>query len=176
MTRNQRKARPPRPARSQRGPVPKPYRSWLEYDFAQSLIQNGVCEKEPEYETIHVKYRVPEVTSVYIPDFPIRRKDGTILFVVEVKGRFDPDDRKKIALVKQQHPTLDVRLLFQADNKLNKSSKTRYTDWCSKRGITCAVSKNGKIPDEWLEEIEDELDAKLDALISQGWVAKENEQ
>jgi hypothetical protein len=72
--------------------------------------------------------------------------------IVEAKGKLDRLVREKMALVFEQNPDLDIRLLFMRDNKLSKTSKTRYSDWCEKRGIKYAVSEQGHIPEEWLVE------------------------
>ena len=88
-----------------------------------------------------MEYRVEE-TRKYLPDFVI---DKTI--VVECKGRLTAADRKKLLLVKKQHPGVDLRLLFQYDNKLSTKSKTRYSNWAEKNGIPYAVES---IPRSWI--------------------------
>jgi hypothetical protein len=51
-------------------------------------------------------------------------------------------------LIKEQHPDLDIRLLFQnAYNKIRKGSKTTYAMWCEKKGILYA---HKQIPKQWL--------------------------
>lgn len=55
-----------------------------------------------------------------------------------------------MALVIEQHPDLDIRLLFMRDNPIYKGSKTKYSTWCKERGIKFHVSANGEVPDEWL--------------------------
>lgn len=100
-----------------------------------------------EYETLIIPYTVPEQVHKYKPDFIL--PNGII---VEAKGRFTPADRKKMSLVIEQNPDLDIRLLFMLDNTLTKHSKTTYSAWCEKRGIKCFVSREGEIPDEWLKE------------------------
>lgn len=100
-----------------------------------------------EYETQRIKYVVPEKSKNYIPDFIL--PNG---IYVEYKGKLDRDVREKMALVIEQNPDLDIRLLFMRDNKIAKNSKTRYSDWCKKRGIVYAVSELGEIPDEWITD------------------------
>lgn len=102
---------------------------------------------EYKYESRRVRYLVPESKHYYTPD--IELPNGIL---VEVKGKFDPDARQKMALVLEQNPDLDIRMLFMVDNKISKQSKTRYSDWCAKRGIKFAVSKSGHIPEAWLME------------------------
>lgn len=77
-----------------------------------------------------------------MPDFALT--NGVL---IECKGRLTAADRKKLLLVKKQHPRLDLRLLFQFDNKLSPRSKTRYSTWAEKNGFEWAV---GSIPRGWL--------------------------
>lgn len=119
-------------------------RSGFEHRVAKFLDSKKV---KYEYETVIIDYEVPASKHKYKPDFVL--PNGVI---VEVKGRFTPQDRRKMALVIEQHPELDIRLLFMMNNTLSKSSKTRYTDWCEKRGIKCVVDKDGKIPKEWYKD------------------------
>ena len=68
--------------------------------------------------------------------------------IIEIKGRFTSHDRKIAAAMKEQHPELDIRTLFQTDNWLNKNKKNKYSDWCEKKGILCAFKL---VPEEWLK-------------------------
>lgn len=90
---------------------------------------------------------MPEKSRNYIPDFIL--PNG---IVIEFKGKLDRTVREKMALVFEQNPDLDIRLVFMRNNKISKTSKTRYSDWCDKRGIKYHVSEEGKIPDEWITE------------------------
>ena len=116
------------------------YRSGLEVKVAKQLEEAGV---KAEYETTKIKYRVEE-GHTYTPDFVL--PNGII---VETKGRFVLDDRKKHLLVKSQHPHLDIRFVFtNSKTKIRKGSPTSYADWCSKNGFTYA---DKLIPKEWLD-------------------------
>ena len=119
------------------------YRSGFEAKVATKLKENKV---KFSYEVDKIKYVVPESYHTYTPDFTL--PNGIVL---EVKGRFTPADRKKMSLVIEQNPTLDIRLIFMTDNTLSRTSKTRYSDWCNKRNIKYHVSKDGSIPSEWYE-------------------------
>lgn len=119
-------------------------RSGLEKKVATYLDQKKISY---EYEKTVIKYQVPESTHRYTPDFIL--PNGII---IECKGRFTPADRKKMSLVIEQNPELDIRMLFMLDNTLSKSSKTTYSMWCEKRGIKYAVSKAGVVPKEWLKK------------------------
>lgn len=115
------------------------YRSRLEERLARWLELNG---QQFEYETLRLDYTV---SAVYTPDFIL--PNGVIL---EAKGYFKPEDRRKMLAVKKQHPDLDIRLVFQAPhNTLTKTSKTTYAKWAEKHGFLWAPSYD--IPLEWFE-------------------------
>lgn len=130
------------------------FRSKLEYNVALDLHERGV---DFEYETVRFKWneRLPRaicescgkglcfVERSYTPDFIL--PNGIIL---EVKGRFTSKDRKIQMAMKEQHPDIDIRMVFQRDNKLNRNSSTKYSDWCESREINYCV---GRIPELWLE-------------------------
>lgn len=118
-------------------------RSGFEKKVKDGLERRGVSY---EYESTNVPYVVPESKHRYVPDFKL--PNGVF---VEAKGKFDAAARKKMSLVIEQNPDVDIRMLFMRDNKLTKSSKTKYSDWCEKRGIAYHVSAAGEIPTEWLE-------------------------
>lgn len=118
----------------------KGYRSGLEEQIDLSLANMGV---DGQYEQHKISYVVPASDHKYTPDF--RLPSGIF---VETKGRFVAADRKKHLLIKEQHPDLDIRFLFQnANNKLSKKSKTTYAQWCVKHGFLYAEKE---IPKEWL--------------------------
>lgn len=120
----------------------KTLRSGFELKVAKNLDTKKV---KYLYEESTIPYVIPETTHKYKPDFQL--PNGVY---VEAKGRFTPQDRRKMALVIEQNPDLDIRLLFMVDNTLSRASKTTYSDWATKRGIQCAVSREGIIPKEWL--------------------------
>jgi hypothetical protein len=96
-----------------------------------------------EYEQHVITYIKPATNHKYHPDF--RLPNG---IYVETKGRFLTDDRKKHLLIKEQHPELDIRFLFQnSKTKISKASKTTYADWCEKHGFLYA---DKTIPTDWL--------------------------
>lgn len=115
------------------------FRSGFEQEVAQQAERDGI---EYKYEAIVIKYQ--GAPRRYKPDFKL--KNGII---VETKGRFKSPDRTKHLLIKEQYPELDIRFVFQADNKLSPDSDTRYSDWCEKHGFKYAF---GSIPKEWASE------------------------
>jgi hypothetical protein len=73
---------------------------------------------------------------------------------IETKGYLSPRDRRKMELVKLSNPDEDIRFVFQnANNKLNKRSKTTYGEWATKKGFKWA---HKQVPQEWIEELQNE--------------------
>ena len=138
-----RKAAKEKPAKK-----PKNYRSGFERRTKACLDEAKV---KYEYETERIPYTVPETKKNYIPDFKVTTRSGKIIYV-ECKGRWLANDFQKLKLVKQQHPTLDLRMVFQRDLPIRKGSKTRYSTRAEKLGIPYTVSPQGTVPSIWLEE------------------------
>lgn len=120
----------------------KELRSGLEKRLATFLDSK---KQEYTYEEDKLTYVVPEKKHTYLPDFKL--SNGIF---VEAKGKWDSASRTKMALVIEQNPDKDIRMLFQRDNTISKTSKTKYSDWCEKRGIKYHVSPDGELPDSWL--------------------------
>ncbi len=93
------------------------------------------------YEARNYKYTLE---SKYTPDFFLQ--NGIML---EVKGFFKSSDRRKHLALKAQHPELDIRFVFQRDNKLSKNSKSFYSTWAEKHGFLWCIYPN--IPTDWLQ-------------------------
>ena len=118
------------------------FKSGLEESISNQIDSKGIVVM---YETEKVPYIIPASDHIYHPDFLL--PNG---IYVETKGRFVIADRKKHLLIKAQHPELDVRFVFtNSRNKINKSSKTTYADWCEKNGFKYA---DKHIPEEWFNE------------------------
>ena len=116
------------------------YRSRLEEKLARWFELNG---HQFEYETLKLNYTL---SANYYPDFIL--PNGVIM---EAKGYFKPEDRRKMLAVKKQHPDLDIRLVFQAPgNTLTKTSQTTYAKWAEKNGFLWAPSHD--IPPEWFDK------------------------
>lgn len=115
--------------------------------MARQLKQSG---HRFGYETEVIPYLKPAKTAKYNPDFILKKKDGSLMYI-EAKGRFLIVDRQKHLLIRDQHPDKDIRILFQnANGKIGKTSKTTYAMWCEKKGIKYA--DKSRIPKEWLDE------------------------
>lgn len=121
------------------------YRSGLEEDTAAYLKKKKV---KFTYEKEKIKW-VDLKVRTYTPDFVLANG-----IIVETKGRFISVDRRKHKEIKKQFPELDIRFVFANSRaKLYKGAKSSYGDWCKKHGFKYA---DKVIPDEWLEETEDE--------------------
>ena len=117
------------------------YRSGFEHKVSNQLKENKI---KFEYETTVIPYIKPETKHTYTIDFTL--PNGIL---VETKGRWVPEDRKKHLLIKKQHPELDIRIVFMSGKtKIRKGSKTTYGMFCDKHGIIWA-EKN--IPESWLK-------------------------
>lgn len=74
-----------------------------------------------------MEYQVPATTSKYTPDFIL--PNG---IVVETKGYFDADDRKKHLLVRTSRPDLDIRFVFTNPQQFCQSADRKaYKIWLS---------------------------------------------
>lgn len=97
-----------------------------------------VLGREYHYEPkSHVlSYAVPESYHKYLPDFV----KGNIY--IECKGVFDLASRKKMKLLREQHPDLRIIMVLQApNNPIRKGSKTTYAKWCEQNNIEwCSLS------------------------------------
>ena len=118
------------------------YRSGFEKRLAEQLEEAGVKFR---YEAEKLSYTVPSRKSTYTPDFFL--PNGIIL---EAKGRFrTAEDRQKLLLVKEAHPEVDLRLVFQnAKLPIYKGSKTTYAKWAEDHGFKWS---DKRIPKEWLK-------------------------
>ena len=124
------------------------YKSGLEDDIAAML--DAYPDISYSYETLTLNWHKPATEHKYRPDFVIVTKSGKQI-IVESKGRWVVADRQKMKLVVNQHPALDIRMVFQNPRqKIAKGSKTSYSEWCDRNlGIPWAAKT---IPAEWLNE------------------------
>jgi len=131
------------------------YRSELEIETAKQFYALGVRFK---YEPFKLEYlgRVyrgvcrecasKNVAKIrhYIPDFVIGN------MIIEVKGNFRASDRSKMLSVREHNPKFDVRFVFSRNNKLTRTSKLRYSDWCVKHGFAYTFKE---VPKEWFKNV-----------------------
>jgi hypothetical protein len=115
------------------------YRSKFEASVAKNLVDNKI---KFSYETINIDYII---SSSYCPDIIF---DNGI--ICEIKGLFRKEERRKHLAIQAQHPTLDVRFVFQ--NSKTKLSKAKgsltYAKWCERHGFLYA---DKIIPPEWYD-------------------------
>jgi hypothetical protein len=141
------------------------FRSGLEKKVAEQLDEGGVAYG---HESQWVHYTVPEREAKYLPDFSF---DGCPI-ILEAKGRFGGGnprmrqsssdgvkERQKLILLKEQHPELDIRIVFQrASTPIYKGSKTTYSKWADDHGFKW--SDKGVVPQSWIDEIRQYLKPK----------------
>lgn len=116
-------------------------RSGLEKTVSEELVAKCI---EYEYEKRTLAYKVPESAHKYTPDFYLPASD----IYVETKGMWEAKDRQKMLLVIEQHPDLDIRMVFsRSKTKIYPGSPTTYGSFCEKHGIAYA---DKTIPQDWI--------------------------
>jgi hypothetical protein len=121
------------------------YRSGLEKTVADQIKKRGLSVKY-EDPSSRISFTQPALDRTYTPDFILPNN-----IVVETKGRFTLEDRKKHLWIQEQYgDKLDIRFVFtNSKSKIRKGSKTSYADWCEKHGFLYA---DKLIPEEWFNE------------------------
>jgi Phage endonuclease I len=131
------------------------YRSGYEATVARNLTRGGIrFAYEPDKLPVWVPVTAHECKAchsrdiyrktTYTPDF--RLAAHTYL---ETKGKFTARNRTMLLAYRDQYRGHKFHILFQRNNRLAKKSATRYTDWCEKHNITCAVGETP--PRAWLK-------------------------
>ena len=119
------------------------YRSGLEAKIGQQIEE--VTGKPALFETLKIEWIEPETKHKYTPDFVL--PNGII---IESKGLFVSDDRKKHLLIKEQYPSLDIRFVFSSARKpINPGAKTTCGQWAEKNGF---LHSEKLIPMAWFLE------------------------
>ena len=117
------------------------YRSHLEETIANQITK---AKHSLRYEEMKIKW-IDFAIRAYTPDFVL---DNGI--IIEVKGFWATGDRRKHVEIQQQHPNLDIRLVFEnSKRKIRKGSTTSYGKWCEKKDIRYC---DRIIPQAWLRE------------------------
>lgn len=117
------------------------FKSGLERDFAEQATAKGLPF---EYETTKFPYSRP---SHYVPDWQIAPS-----VFIETKGWLAPFQRANLIAFKEQCPHIRILLLFgNANNRLNRASKTTYAKWADRNGFEWADFRNG-IPVHWWQK------------------------
>ena len=95
------------------------FKSGLEEKVSDLLCELGV---DYEYESKSFPYTIQHL---YTPDFIL--PNGVVL---ETKGYWRPEDRRKVKQVITENPDIDLRMVFQDPyKKISKKSKTTYSKW-----------------------------------------------
>lgn len=103
-------------------------RSRLEERF-EKLLQHW--DVEYEYEVTKIPYIIPESNHKYTVDWSLING-----MMIETKGYLsDYAERKKYILIKEQHPDLDLRFVFDNANKLCGGTKMTHGKWAEKSGF-----------------------------------------
>jgi hypothetical protein len=123
----------------------KKRRSKLELKFEEILKE---YEVDYEYEFTKIPYVIPESNHYYIVDWTIR--NGLLL---ETKGYLsDHAERKKFILLKEQHPDIDIRFIFDNPNKLCGGTKMTHAKWAEKYNFKyCSIKDKDQILN-WVKE------------------------
>jgi len=132
------------------------YRSKFEARIAGELTKKKI---KFDYEKYKLEYWTKvrsgkcgecESTDVYqqhwyVSDFylPVQK------IYLETKGKFTSQNRSKHIAIKEAHPEIDLRFIFMSNNKLNKNSSIRYTDWAERYGFLYAFNH---IPNDWVNK------------------------
>jgi hypothetical protein len=120
-------------------------RSKLEERFETILQEFGVIY---EYEVTKIPYTIPESYHVYTVDWTVL--NGKL---IETKGYLsDHAERRKYVLLKEQHPELDLRFVFDNPNKLCGGTKMSHAKWADKYGFKwCSIKDTEQILN-WIKE------------------------
>lgn len=125
------------------------YRNKFEESTAKALNANGIPFS---YEETKIPYTV---SGTYLVDFEMTTKSGKTVYI-ETKGNgrsFDHTVRRKMIAVKEQHPEIDLRIVFYSDGKIGPKRKDgsyqRQSDWAIKHNFIYAIRD---IPESWWNE------------------------
>lgn len=147
------------------------YKSVIEEQVAKQLADAGIAF---DYEGITYKFAIPQREAKARPDFPIRHTN----IIIEAKGRFGhrgsatagAEVRQRLILLKQQHPEIDLRILFSSARSANlpiyKGSKTTQGQWATDHGFTWAAGPS--IPTTWIKEMKNAQHRSGSAPVTTG--------
>jgi len=119
-------------------------RSKLEQTFGQILDDNKITY---EYESVKLAYTVPESQHVYTVDWSFPDK----YILIETKGYLsDYQERRKYVLLKEQHPDLDLRFVFDNPKKLCGGTKMTHGAWAEKYDFKYCSIKDIETIKNWI--------------------------
>ena len=117
----------------------KTFRSLFEESIACNLTKRKV---QYDYESIDISYTT---IRKYKPDFIL--SNGII---IEAKGYFRSADQRKHKLIKEQHPDLDIRFVFQKASARVQGSQMTCAQWCDTYKFQYSETY---IPKNWIDEL-----------------------
>ena len=101
-----------------------------------------------DYEITTIPYIIPESDHKYTIDFTLN--NGVY---IEGKGYLsDHAERRKYVLLKQQHPELDLRFVFDNGNKLCGGTKMSHNKWAEKYNFKHCDIKDVDQIKAWVNE------------------------
>lgn len=126
------------------------FRSGLEAKIAKLMQDMGV---EFGFETAKIDWTPRPIPHKYTPDYLVHTASGKPIYI-ESKGRFMPDDMEKHLAIKEQHPEIDIRFVFQRSNTwYRKAVRRSYAKWCDEHGYKyCDFPRFKDTLAEWLAE------------------------
>jgi hypothetical protein len=95
------------------------YRSSLEVTLQKFFLANGITFK---YETAKIQWEDKRFRK-YTPDFIL--PNGVI---IEAKGLFTSEDRRKHKEIKEQHPELEIRFVFENSKRMAEAGELVHID------------------------------------------------
>jgi hypothetical protein len=120
-------------------------RSKLEDRFETILKDLDV---DYQYEVTKIPYVVPESNHNYTVDWTTLNG-----MLIETKGYLsDHAERRKYVLIKEQHPTIDLRFVFDNPNKLCGGTKMSHAKWADKYLFKWCGIKDVEQITSWLKE------------------------
>ncbi len=120
-------------------------KSKLEIKLSEILNNTGVTWA---YEVTKIPYTIPESDHQYTVDFTL--SNGLL---IEGKGYLsDHKERYKYVLIKEQHPDIDLRFVFDNPNKLCGGTKMTHAKWAEKYGFRYCSIKDTEQIESWLKE------------------------
>lgn len=106
------------------------FRSKMEANLARVLSIEYPDKWEYESEWFALTPNKKGYGGNYLPDFVIRKDDGTIDFVIEVKGYFFRGDKSKMMKMHREHPNTKVVIMTKRTSK-------QVLDLADKCGMEC---------------------------------------
>lgn len=111
------------------------YGKRFEKSILDSLTSLNV---EYKFEGIKLSYTI---AAQYKPDVVL--DNGVI---IEIKTYLPYEEQRKLRAVKESHPDLDLRLLFEKPDKKLPNSKLTHGEWATKYNFIWA---GPNVPEEW---------------------------